>query len=106
MVGAKRTPRAGQYQTPQYREIVSRVAANTRRLRDATGWSQEEAAHQCGEMVTRLYQLVESGQTNVTATTLGRLCMGFGVDVVALLAPAAVLSKRRPGRPRRKVSAE
>ncbi len=105
MAGASRTDRSGQYKTPQYREIIARVAANTRRLRDAAGWSQEEAAHQCGEMVTRLYQLVESGQTNVTATTLGRLCQGFTVDVIALLAPAAPLPRRKPGRPRKETEA-
>ena len=101
MVTARRPDRSKQYETAEYREILSRVAANTRRLREATGLSQEETAHRCAEMATRLYQLVESGQTNVTATTLGRLCQGFSVDVVALLAPAAPLPKRKRGRPRK-----
>ncbi len=93
--------RSEHYETPQYKEILARIAANTRRLREAAGWSQEEAAHQCGEMSTRLYQLVEVGSTNVTAATLGRLCRGFSVDVVALLAPASPRPKRKPGRPRK-----
>jgi len=50
-------------------------------------------------MPTRLYQMVESGDANVTARTLGRLCAGFGVDVVVLLAPAAPMAKRKRGRP-------
>lgn len=101
MVTARRADRSPQYETPEYREILARVAANTRRLREATGLSQEETAHRCAEMATRLYQMVESGRTNVTATTLGRLCQGFSVDVVALLAPATPLPKRKRGRPRK-----
>ena len=101
MATARRADRSGQYETPEYRELLARVAANTRRLRDATGASQEEAAHLCGEMPTRLYQMVESGLTNVTATTLGRLCVGFGVDIVALVAPAAPMAKRKRGRPKK-----
>jgi transcriptional regulator with XRE-family HTH domain len=96
-----RAERSEHYETPQYKEILARVAANTRRLREAAGWSQEEAAHQCGEMSTRLYQLVEVGLTNITAVTLGRLCQGFGVDAVTLLAPASPRPKRKPGRPRK-----
>lgn len=101
MTAAQRTPRAKQYETPEYRGILDRVAANTRRLRDAVGWSQDAAAEKCGDMPTRLYQMVEAGSTNVTATTLARLCVGFGVDVVALLAPAAPMAKRRRGRPKK-----
>lgn len=101
MESSPRAPRARQYETPEYREILARVAANTRRLRDATGLTQDAAAERCGAMPTRLYQMVESGLTNVTATTLGRLCQGFAVDVVTLLAPAAPLAKRKRGRPKR-----
>lgn len=100
MARSIRASRASQYETPAYREILARVAANTRRLRDATGLSQESAAEKC-DMPTRSLQMVETAQTNVTATTLGRLCVGFGVDVVALLAPAAPMAKRKVGRPKR-----
>lgn len=101
MEPTKRADRAEQYETPEYREIIARVAANVRHLRDASGMTQEQAAERCGGMPPRLYQMVESGKTNVTATTLGRLCAGFGVDVVALLAPAAPMAKTKPGRPRK-----
>lgn len=104
MAASQRAPRGKQYETPEYREILARVAANTRRLRDATGWTQDVAAEHCGDMPTRLYQMVESGKTNVTATTLGRLCHGFAVDVVALLAPSAPLARRTRGRPKKSAS--
>ena len=96
-----RAPRDDQYEMREYRVVVDRVAANTLRLRDALGWSQEEAAHRCSEMPTQLFQLVESAQTNLTATTLARLCRGFGVDVVELLVPATPRPKRGRGRPRK-----
>jgi transcriptional regulator with XRE-family HTH domain len=100
MARAIRASRASQYETPAYREIIARVAANVRRLREATGLSQEAVAEKC-DMPPRSLQMVESAQTNVTATTLARLCVGFGVDVVALLAPAAPMAKRKAGRPKK-----
>lgn len=99
MEPTKRADRSEQYETPEYRDILGRIAANARRLRDAAGWTQDQAAEHCGDMPTRLYQMVEGATTNVTATTLGRLCAGFGVDVVVLLAPAAPAEKRKRGRP-------
>lgn len=98
---ARQTPSSGQYALRQYREVLDRVAANALRLRDAVGWSQEEAAYQCLGMPTRLYQLVESAQTNLTATTLARLSHGFQVDVSELLVPASPRPRRRRGRPRK-----
>lgn len=78
--------------------MIDRVAANTHILRDAAGWTQEEAAHRCDEMPIRVYQMVERGQANVTARTLARLCHGFSVDPVALLAPSAPRAKRKAKR--------
>lgn len=82
-----------------YRVVVERVAANVRRLREAQGWTQEEAAHQCGELDATLYRVVEAARSNVTASTVARLCEGFGVDVSELYAPAPPLVKRKRGRP-------
>lgn len=45
-------------------------------------------------MSERLYRLVESGSTNVTAATLTRLAEAFGVDVATLLAPIRQTSAR------------
>lgn len=89
--------------TPGYQSVVERVAANVRRLREARGWTQEEAAHQCAGLHATLYRTVEAGRTNVTASTIARLCDGFGVDVMELFLPAPPLEKRKRGRPPRKV---
>lgn len=99
---AKYKDRAPQYTSPRYTEILARLAANVRRAREERGWTQEDTAARCGGMSTYLYQLVETGTTNPTATTLARLCDGFDLDVVALLAPvSAPLAARTGGRPRR-----
>jgi transcriptional regulator with XRE-family HTH domain len=92
--------REAQYKRPLYRELIGRIAANVRRLRESSGWTQEEAAFQCDGMATYVFQCVEAGETNITATTIARLAEGFGVDPQELLAPAKVPPKRRPGRPK------
>jgi transcriptional regulator with XRE-family HTH domain len=99
---AKYRSREPQYASPRYTDLLARLAANVRRIRSERGWSQEATAARCGDMSTYLFQLVESGTTNPTATTLARLCDGFDLDVVALLAPvAAPLAARTGRRPRR-----
>lgn len=90
--------RAGLYARESYRTIITRVAANARRLREARGWTQAHAAVECS-MATFMLQTVESGRRNVSATTLARLCDGFGVDVQELLQPAAPLATPKQGRP-------
>lgn len=91
--------RARLFETEGYRAVVERVAANVRRLREARGWTQEEAAHRCAELDATLYRVIEAARTNITAATVSRLCEGFEVDVVELFVPAAPLAKRRRGRP-------
>jgi transcriptional regulator with XRE-family HTH domain len=82
----RRPERAEQYESASYRDLQSRLAASVRHLREARGWTQEEAAHRCG-MTTRLFQRVEGEDVNLTFTSLARLCDGFEVDVVQLLKP-------------------
>lgn len=96
--------RAPQYESARYADLLARLSANVRRLRAERGWTQEETAHRCGRMSTYLFQLVESGTTNATATTLARLCDGFGLDVVALLAPVSAPRAARTGRRPRKAN--
>lgn len=80
--------------------MVERIAANARRLREARGWTQEEAAERCTELHPTLYRSIEAGRPNVTAATLARLCEGFAVDVSELFVPAPPLVKRPRGRPK------
>jgi transcriptional regulator with XRE-family HTH domain len=93
---ATRTP---QYESAAYETWVERVAANVRRLREARGWTQEEAADMC-ELSRRHYQSVEAGTLNITVTTLARLTAGFDVDPIELVTAAAALRRVRPGRPK------
>lgn len=82
---ARRPERAAQYENPTYRALVARLGANLRAMRQARGWTMEEAADRCGLLYPN-YQPIESGRINVTATTLARLADGFGVDPGELLA--------------------
>jgi ribosome-binding protein aMBF1 (putative translation factor) len=82
----RRPERAEQYESAAYREVQERLATAVRRLREDKGWTQEEAAHRCG-MTTRLLQYVEGAESNVTFTTLARLCEGFEVDVAQFFKP-------------------
>lgn len=50
-------------------------------------------------MAVPLRQRVEAATTNLTVTTLARLCDGFEVDPRELLSPVERLPPRRPGRP-------
>lgn len=100
------TDRVQLQKTPGYEEIVERVAANVRRLRETRGWTQEDAAHRCAGLHVTLYRMVEGGRANITATTLARLCAGFEVDVKELFVPAPPLVRRKRGRPSKAVASE
>lgn len=84
-----------------YRAVVERVAANVRKLREARGWTQEEAAFQCKELDPTVFRVVEAARTNITVATLARLAEGFGVDVRDLFDPAPPFVKRKRGRPKK-----
>ena len=84
-----------------YRNVVERIASNVRGLREARGWTQEEAAHRCNDLDITLWRMVESGRSNLTVATLARIVDGFGVDVADLMTPAPPLQKRPKGRPRK-----
>ena len=75
----RRPERIKQYESPLYKELQQRLSATLRRMRAESDWSQERAAQEC-DMSTRLYQRCEAGTSNVTLTTLARICSGFEVD--------------------------
>jgi hypothetical protein len=94
-MGARTKRNAALYSRPSYLDLISRLAANTRRLRAEREWTQAEASERC-EMATFVYQTVEAGRENFSGTLIARLVDGFGVDVRELLAPAAPLARRAP----------
>ena len=96
----RRNPDRGPlYESRAYLDLLARIGANVRRLREAKNWSQEECAFQCGDMSAPLLRRIELAATNVTALTIARLCEGLAVDAVELLAAGTPHQKRRPGRP-------
>ena len=82
----RRTSREHLYESDAYREVVGRLGANVRRIREREGWTQEDAAERC-DVSVQLLQRIEAGRTNFTAVTLARLCSGLGSDVRALFLP-------------------
>jgi transcriptional regulator with XRE-family HTH domain len=93
------------YELPEYLDLLNRLAANVRALREAKGWTQDEAAHQCLKMGVLVYASIERAENNLTAVTLARLAIGFGVDVRSLLDPAPPPAPRKPGRPSKMTTA-
>ncbi len=89
------------FESPTYRQVLERLAANVRRLRAARGWTQEECAARCGDLDLTVLRAIEAARTNVTAATVSRLCEGFGVDVAEFYDARAAFVRRGPGRPRR-----
>jgi hypothetical protein len=79
----QKAERARQYRAAYYGEILARVSANLRLLRTGAGLTQEAAAIRCG-VTLRLFQRCEGRESNLTITTIARLCKGLEVDVVDL----------------------
>ncbi len=71
------------YDLAEYRALLQRVAENLSALRHSRQYSQEEAAHVC-DVTLRLYQRLETGESNATMLTLARIAKGMKVDVSAL----------------------
>ena len=78
------------YKSRVYLDMQARLVEHLRRLRDARGWTQTEAATRLG-MKVQQFQQIEAGTNNATMVTLARVAEAFEVDIVELLAP---LSKR------------
>ncbi len=93
------TTRDPLYRSREYLDLLGRLAANVRRLRQERGWTQEEAAARCADLSVFVLRQVEAGSTNVTAVTLARLAAGFGADFTEFVQAAAAPTRRGAGRP-------
>jgi DNA-binding XRE family transcriptional regulator len=60
-----------------------RLGYNARRLRDAAGLTQTEAAERVG-LGLRQWQKIEACQSNATLSTLVRIAAAFEVDIAEL----------------------
>jgi transcriptional regulator with XRE-family HTH domain len=64
-------------------------------LRKERGWTQEQAAEQCG-IGYKLYQLYELGiKQNPGLASLEKLAAGFGLEIHELLTPALPQNRRK-----------
>lgn len=65
-------------------DVRQRLATNVRRLRKATGLSQEDFANEHG--IDRTYvSAIERGRRNPTILIVERFALAFNVDVTELL---------------------
>lgn len=65
-------------------DVRHRVGQNLKRLRQETGWSQEEFAFECGIHRTYISGL-ERGVRNPTITVLDKIAKGLKVSPAVLL---------------------
>ena len=82
----RRPERTEQYESLMYKTLLQRLSDALIRLRAQKGWTQEQAAAEC-DMSPRLYQRCETGDSNLTLTTLARICTGFQTDPADLWKP-------------------
>jgi transcriptional regulator with XRE-family HTH domain len=97
----RRRGRLALYRNPAYLALLERVAVNVRRLREAQELTQQEAADQA-EIALRMWQAIESAESNLTVLTLARVSAGLDVDPAELFGRVANpgrLRKRPRGRP-------
>jgi transcriptional regulator with XRE-family HTH domain len=63
------------------------LGARTRALRNAEGWTLEEAGERC-QIEWKHLQRLEKGALNLTLVTLVRLAVGFRIELEALFVAA------------------
>ncbi len=71
--------------TPSYKKAISALGQRIRKLRQARGWTLEQAAEAMSMDATQLAK-IEAGALNVTLVTLVRIADGLGLKVGALFA--------------------
>ena len=81
-------------QTPRYRRAAKALGLQVRALRQAKGWTLEEAAEK-GDMDLKHWQKIEAGTVNVTLVTLVRIAEGLGETLGGLFGTPAAPRGRR-----------
>ena len=76
------------------------IAANVRRIREAQGLTQEQAAEAC-EVSAIYFRQLELGTARTSLKTLVRVAEGLSTPVAELLKERPRPLKRNPGRPKR-----
>lgn len=74
-------------------DVLAHVSSNLRRLRQASGLSQGALAAASG-LSRRMIVNLESGDTNVSLSSLDKLADALGVDFVSMIADPAASSQR------------
>lgn len=74
-------------------DVLAHVSSNLRRLRRTFGLSQEALATASG-LSRRMIVSLESGDTNISLSSLDKLADALGVDFVAMIADPAASSQR------------
>jgi ribosome-binding protein aMBF1 (putative translation factor) len=65
-------------------DLLKRVGANVRMLRERRGLAQDDLAYMAG-LATRHLQKIEAGQVNATLRTIARLAAALTIDAGALV---------------------
>jgi Helix-turn-helix. len=81
-------------QTPRYRRAAKALGLQVRALRQAKGWTLEEAAEK-GDLDLKHWQKIEAGTVNVTLVTLVRIAEGLGETLGGLFVTPVAPRVRR-----------
>ena len=91
--GADRASRIAR-QSPRFAAEAAALGRRVRELREARGWTLEQAA-EASNLDLKHLQKVEAGKLNPTLVTLVRLAEGFDEPMAALFkAPVAKAAKK------------
>ena len=89
--------RSEQRDDPYHQELLQRLAKNVRAQREKLDLTQEDAAARCGWTDARVLQMLETGRTNPTLSTLARVARGLEIELADLVGPGG--TRRRIRKP-------
>jgi transcriptional regulator with XRE-family HTH domain len=80
-------PSRAHRRSARFAKEAKALGARIRALRNAEGWTLEEAGERC-QIEWKHLQRLEKGALNLTFVTLVRLAVGFGIELEALFIAA------------------